>query len=68
MCEAEILTMGGGGAEVIYCNWCWAGGGKVFWVDRIAPSKKVKPPRSGKIKNICDNKRLPQKLLWGQTQ
>ena len=33
---------GGGGAEVIYLNWCWGGGGQVFWVDRIAPSKKIK--------------------------
>ena len=42
--------MGGGGAEVIYLNWCWGGGGgQVFWVDRIAPSKKLKPPQSGKI-------------------
>ena len=41
MWEAEILTLrggGGGGAEVIYFNWCW-GGGQVFWADRIAPSK-----------------------------
>ena len=55
---------GGGGSEVIYFSWCWDGG-QVFWVDRIAPSNKnFKPPRSGKIINICDNKRLPQKLLW----
>ena len=38
------------------------GGGQVFWVDRIAPSKKLKPPRSGKIfvtRGSC------KKLLWG---
>ena len=39
----------GGRAEVIYLNWCWGRGGQVIWVDRIAPSKKLKPPRSGKI-------------------
>ena len=38
------------------------GRGQVFWVDRIAPSKKIK---TSKIwKDFCD-KRLPQKLLWG---
>ena len=52
--------MGGGGAEVIYLNWCW--GGQFFWVDRIAPSKKIKT--STIWKDFCD-KRLPQKLLWG---
>ena len=54
--------MGGGGAEVIYLNWCWGGGGQVFWVDRIAPSKKIKT--STIWKDFCD-KRLPQKSLWG---
>ena len=55
--------MGGGGAEVIYLNWCWGGGGgQVFWVDRIAPSKNIKT--STIWKDFCD-KRLPQKLLWG---
>ena len=37
-------------------------GGQVFWVDRIAPSKKIKT--STIWKDFCD-KRLPQKLLWG---
>ena len=53
----------GGGAEVIYLNWCrGGGGGQVFWVDRIAPSKKIKT--STIWKDFCD-KRLPQKLLCG---
>ena len=38
------------------------GGGASFWVDRIAPSKKIRP--STIWKDFCD-KRLPQKLLWG---
>ena len=38
------------------------GGGKFFWVDRIAPSKKIKTTTIWK--DFCD-KRLPQKLLWG---
>ena len=41
--ETEMLTMGGGWAEVIYFSWCWGGGGgamgEVFLVDRITPSK-----------------------------
>ena len=55
----------GGGAEVIYLNWCWGGGGggQVFWVDRIAPSKKIKT--STIWKDFCD-KRLPQKIRHGK--
>ena len=53
---------GGGGTEVIYLNWCWGGGGQVFWVDQTAPSKKIKT--STIWKDFCD-KRLPQNLLWG---
>ena len=59
--------MGGGArAEVIYFNWCWGGGGvaSILGGSNSSLKIKLKPPRSGKIKNICDNKRLPQKLLF----
>ena len=42
----------GGGQRLYMLVGAGAGGGTSFWVDRIAPSKKMKPSRSGKIKNI----------------
>ena len=39
--------MGGGGRGYLFK--LVRGWGQVFWVDRIATSKKLKPPRSGKI-------------------
>ena len=53
--------MGGGGAEVIYLNWCW-GGGASFLGGSNSSLQKIKT--STIWKDFCD-KRLPQKLLWG---
>ena len=39
----------GGGRGYLFKLVLGRGGGQVFWVDRIAPSRKLKPPRSGKI-------------------
>ena len=43
MWEAEILTMGGGGGQRLFIliGAGGGGGGEVFWVGRIAPSKKI---------------------------
>ena len=49
MWEAEILTMGGGGAEVIYLNWCWGGGECFLGGSNSSLKIKLKPLRSGKI-------------------
>ena len=51
--------MGGGGGRGYLFKLVL---GQVFWVDRIAPSKKIKT--STIWKDFCD-KRLPQNLLWG---
>ena len=54
--------MGGGGVRGYLFKLVLGRGGASFWVDRIAPSKKIRP--STIWKDFCD-KRLPQKLLWG---
>ena len=64
----------GGGAEVIYLNWCWGGGEQVSWADRIASSKKmlwgaspIMPPHMGKMacphveRKDCPHKKYPHR-------
>ena len=61
-----MLTMGGGVRG--YLSYDGAGGGHVFWVNRIAPSKKFKPPRSGMIINVCAVKNVTRgsrKIVMG---
>ena len=56
----------GGGQRLFILIGAGAGEGASFLGgSNSSLKKKFKPSRSGKIKNICDNKRLPQKLLWG---
>ena len=67
MWEVEMLTMGDW--QRVYILVGTGGGGHVFWVGRIAPSKKFKLPRSGKIINICAVKmwqqEVPAKIVMG---
>ena len=54
---------GGGGRGYLFKLVLGRGGGQVFWVDQIAPSKKIKT--STIWKDFCDNYRGSRKNCYG---